>query len=204
MRTFKRIALLAAVAALCVAAMAQAASAVTVSPASSAYTFTTGVTRFATAGGNVSCATSTVRGVTPASGGTGNVTVTFDAPCTGPAGGATVTCKSPWTLTIGNVSGTTAPTTLTVPQNACTITAANPFGNCTIIAPTNNGGITVPDTMHLGTGGVVIDDTVSSTTMSFTDSGGFGCPASGTSTMGNSSGGAMVYTQSGGTAISVS
>jgi hypothetical protein len=197
MRTFKRMALSAAIATGVLASMASAASAVTVSPSSSAFTFTTGSTTFVTGFITVTCTGSMLSGTTRSDGaGSPPVAVSLTiSGCTGPFGtGATVTCAG---VTLEMTTPTNAQ--IFLPNKACTIVLAS---GCTILLP-DPGTKTINATYNNnGTNAATI--IISLANIPYTASGG-GCfgDTGGVATWQKTGGGSVTYTQTGGTALTV-
>jgi hypothetical protein len=196
-KTFKRMALSAAITTGVLASMASAASAVTVSPSNSPFTFTTGSTSFVTGFISVTCTGSTLSGTTR-SDGLGSppvaVNLTFSG-CTGPFGtGATVTCAG---ATLEMTTSTNAQ--IFLPNKACTIVLAS---GCTILTP-DTGTKSINSTYNNNANNAATT-VVSPQNLNYTATGG-GCfgDTGGVATWQKTGGGSVTYTQTGGTALTV-
>jgi hypothetical protein len=201
LRTFKRLALMGALTVAGVGASASAAQAITISPGSTAVTFTTGATQF-NAAVTISCTGSTVTGTTPASGGNvGAIGLSFSG-CNTQSGGVTCTGVTMSVDADGTWSATAsdADVRVTLPANSCTIVSST---GCTIRTPRVSTSI-FGDAYNNGAGAATI--ALNPTVLGYSASGGFPCffLTQGTATFSDPNGNPAVYVQTGGTALTIS
>jgi hypothetical protein len=193
-KTFKRMALSAAITTGVLASMASAASAVTVSPSNSAFTFTTGSTTFVTGFMNLTCTGSTLSGTTR-SDGLGSPAfpvIRTVSGCVGPFGTTVpVTCSG---VTLEMTTSTNAQ--IFLPNKACTIVLAS---GCTMLTP-DAGTKTINGAYNNGAPATIV---VSPQNLNYTATGNCFGDTGGVATWQKTGGGSVTYTQTSGTALTI-